>query len=189
MQADSRNLFHGILRELETCLGAIHPESLDRALEEMSAAKRLFLAGCGRSGLAIRGFAMRLMHMGLNVHVVGETSTPAIHADDCLVIGSGSGRTASLVAMAGKAREIGAKIVLFTIDPKSPIAQRADVVVVIPSPSPKAQTSAPAPNSIQPMGTLFEQSLYLTFDALVVALMRERGVTSDQMFARHANLE
>jgi 6-phospho-3-hexuloisomerase len=39
------------------------------------------------------------------------------------------------------------------------------------------------------MGSLFEQGLMLTLDALVLALMAASGRDAEAMFARHANLE
>ncbi|MGO8787221.1 MAG: 6-phospho-3-hexuloisomerase [Terriglobia bacterium] len=189
MTSDMNDVFAEIVKEVGDCLAKMRREAVEQALAHLAGAKRVFLAGSGRSALGIRGFAMRLMHLGIEAHLVGETTTPAICAGDCLVIGSGSGRTASLLAIATKAKEIGAKIVLFTIDPNSPIAQRANAVVVIPASSPKAQVSTPGRQSIQPMGTLFEQCLFLILDALVLVLMQQHNVTAAEMFTRHANLE
>jgi 6-phospho-3-hexuloisomerase len=124
----------------------------------------------------------------MDAHVVGETTTPPICAGDCLIIGSGSGRTPSLVAVAERASAIGAKIVLFTIDANSPIAARAHTIVDIPAVSPKARNSSGG-RSLQPMGSLFEQCLFLLLDALILALMQENNVAEAEMFARHANLE
>ncbi len=189
MTSDMNGVFAEIVREIGECLAEVRQESIEQALRQITGAKRVFLAGSGRSALGIRGFAMRLMHLGIDAHLVGETTTPAICAGDCLIIGSGSGRTASLVAIAEKAKEMGAKILLFTIDPNSPIAELANAVVVIPASSPKAQTSTPKRQSIQPMGSLFEQCLFLLFDALVLVLMQKYDVTAAEMFTRHANLE
>jgi 6-phospho-3-hexuloisomerase len=182
------DLIAGIVREIDECLGKVRRESIAQALLQIIGARRVFLAGKGRSALGIRGFAMRLMHLGIDAHLVGETTTPAIGPGDCLIIGSGSGRTPSLVAVAERASAIGAKIVLFTIDANSPIAAQAHTIVDIPAISPKARNS-PCGQSLQPMGSLFEQCLFLLLDALVLALMQETNVTEAEMFARHANLE
>jgi 6-phospho-3-hexuloisomerase len=178
-----------ILGEIGECLKRVSPEKVDCALDEIARAPRIFAAGAGRSGVAIRGFANRLMHLGHPVHVVGEISTPSITAKDLLIIGSGSGRTESLVAMAGKAKKVGARILLLTIDPQSPIGTLADLVIEIPAPSPKATDAARAIKSIQPLGSLFEQSLFVLFDTLVVLLMRKGNIGFESMFQRHANLE
>lgn len=189
MGSSVKDVIAEIVREVDECLGKVRQESIEQALLQISGAKRVFLAGSGRSALGIRGFAMRLMHLGIDAHLVGETATPPICAGDCLIIGSGSGATASLLAVAAKAKAIGARILLFTIDPNSPIAQQANSIVVIPAFSPKVQTSVANGQSIQPMGSLFEQCLFLLLDAFVLALMKENNVTAAEMFTRHANLE
>ena len=175
--------------EVTRCIDGIEADSLQQAVETISAAPRIFLAGAGRSGLAVRALAMRLMHLGKNTYVVGDTTTPALAAGDLLIIGSGSGRTASLLASAEKAKTLDASLMLATIDTASPIAALADCVIKIDAPSPKAAGSAAADASIQPMGSMFEQTLLLLFDSLVVAVMELEGKTSNEMFARHANLE
>ena len=63
---------------------------------------------------------MRLMHMGKQVYVVGEIVTPSIQQGDLLLIVSGSGETESLVAMAKKAKRLGATIATVTIFRKRP---------------------------------------------------------------------
>lgn len=45
---------------------------------------RRFFSGQGRSGLIAQVVAMRLMHAGYAVHVVGEASAPAISRGDML---------------------------------------------------------------------------------------------------------
>ena len=131
---------------------------------------------------------MRLMHMGLNSFVVGEMVTPNLSEDDVLIIGSGSGSTGSLVVMAEKAKAIGAEVASITVQPNSPIGRLSDTVVTVPAPTPKTELDTEF-DSIQPMGSLFEQSLFLLLDAVVLLLMNSSGQRSDQMFARHANLE
>ena len=177
-----------IAKEVHDCIANVSSEEVDAAVDLIEGPPRVFVAGAGRSALGIRGFAMRLMHLGVTSHVVGETTTPGIAAGDVLVIGSGSGSTASLVAAAEKAHAIGVSILLVTIDPTSPIGQLADVTIRVPAPSPKAAGGGSS-SSIQPMGSLFEQSLFLLLDALIVLLMNKKGIDSEEMFGRHANLE
>src|SRR5512140_486345 len=124
-----------VLGELGDCLCQVSAESLTSAGALIESSARIFVAGAGRSGLCMRAFGMRLMHLGKTVHVVGETTTPGIAATDLLVLGSGSGRTTSLCAMAEQARRLGAQILLFTTDAGSPLARLSDLQVVIPAPS------------------------------------------------------
>ena len=122
--------------------------------------------------------------------MVGESTTPSILAGDLLIIGSGSGQTTSLLAMAGQTRRLGATILLFTTDATSPLADFADHQVIIPAPSLKdAKGGHGVPISVQPMGTLFEQSLLILCDSLILGLMQRLGIGAEQMIERHANLE
>ncbi len=178
-----------VLTELTACVRQVRAESLVQAGELIESAARIFVAGAGRSGLCMRALGMRLMHMGKTVHVVGETTTPSITAADLLIIGSGSGRTASLLSMAGKARRSKAMILLFTTDAASPLAEMADHCVVIPAPSYMAYEGSPRLTSVQPLGTLFEQSMFILCDSLILTLMQRMGVSAVEMLERHANLE
>ena len=177
-----------ILDELGETAGHICNSSAEKLADAIMDAQTVFVAGAGRSGLAMKSFAMRLMHIGFDTYVVGETVTPSITDKDVLLIGSGSGSTSSLVTSAKKAEAIGAPLCLLTIDQNSPIGKLADVVLTIPAPSPKVNRDLGF-CSVQPMGSLFEQSLLLTLDAIILLLMEKTGKTPESMFNRHANLE
>ena len=177
-----------ILDELGETVGHVCNDSAEKLADAIIDAQTVFVTGAGRSGLAMKSFAMRLMHMGFDTYVVGETVTPSITEKDVLLIGSGSGSTSSLVVSANKADAIGADICLITIDENSPIGKLAEVVLMIPAPSPKLDKNLGF-RSVQPMGSLFEQSLLLTLDAIVLLLMGKTGKTPELMFTRHANLE
>ena len=178
-----------ILAEVAVCVRQVSAESLTQAAELIEFSTRIFVAGAGRSGLCMRALGMRLMHLGKTVYVVGETTTPSIAATDLLILGSGSGRTTGLLAMAERAKRQDAKILLFTTDATSPLAELADYRVVIPAPSLKTAAGISGLVSVQPMGTLFEQSMLILCDSLILGLMQKTGITAAHMFERHANLE
>jgi 6-phospho-3-hexuloisomerase len=178
-----------ILAEVAACVRQVSIEDLARAVELMDFFPRIFVAGAGRSGLCMRALGMRLMHLGKTVYVVGETTTPSIAANNLLILGSGSGWTASLLAIAGQAQRQGAKVLLFTTDAASPLANLADFRVIIPAPSLKTAKGINGPLSVQPLGTLFEQSMLVLCDSLILGLMQRTDVNAAQMFERHANLE
>ncbi|MCY4544556.1 MAG: 6-phospho-3-hexuloisomerase [Gemmatimonadetes bacterium] len=180
-----------ILDEMRRTLNQVSCEEVEALVREVTGAQRVFVAGAGRSGLVMRSFAMRLAQLGLPVHVVGETTTPAVGPGDLLLIGSGSGVTERLVHYAGKAAEAGARVALATASPASPVARIADIVVVIPAPTPKSTkvSGDRELRSRQPMGTLFELSLGVMLDASVMLLMARLDETESDMFDRHANLE
>lgn len=177
-----------VVKELERTLSAISAGEAEKLIEKISHAKKILVAGAGRSGLAMKAFAMRLAHMGFDAYVIGETVTPNFEDADLLVIGSGSGETGSLISMAKKAQKIGGSIALITILPESSLGKLADITVKIPAPTPKA-SGAEAWTSIQPMGSLFEQSLLIFLDIIILKLMEQRANDSDELFKRHANLE
>ena len=97
--------------------------------EAMLAAKRVYVAGAGRSGFIARAFGLRLMHLGYDTYVVGETITPAFHSGDTLVMFSGSGETHSMVSICMTAKELGGKICLITGSPDSKMSRIADCIV------------------------------------------------------------
>lgn len=177
-----------VLVELERTLGRVDPDSVAKMLQFILAAKTVFIAGAGRSGLVIRSFAMRLAHLGRSVQVVGDVTTRGLASDDVLLMASGSGETPGMLALARSAVENEGEVGLFTIFPQSPLARLAKQVVLIPAPTPKAQRENPH-TSVQPMGSLFEQSLLVTLDVLTMMLMDELRQTSEYMFRLHANLE
>jgi 6-phospho-3-hexuloisomerase len=170
-----------ILSELTEIAGRTSETELERLADKILEADRVYVAGMGRSGLMARAFAMRLMHLGLSVFVVGETTTPSIEEGDLLLCCTRFGRSGSLLHYMEKARDGGAKAAVITIDPASPMAKKADVVLPIPVGEDEV--------SRQPLGTLFEQTLLLTLDALVIVLMQKRGFTEAEMARLHTNLE
>ena len=178
------SIIEQVLAEVGVCLRQVSTESLAQAEMLIETAPRVFVAGAGRSGLCMRAFGMRLMHLGKTVYVVGETITPSIAAADLLIVGSGSGRTTGLLGVAEMARRQGAQILLFTTDATSPLAELADYWIAIPAPSFRE-----AGGSLQPMGSLFEQSLLILCDSLILKLMQLTGVDAAHMLERHANLE
>jgi 6-phospho-3-hexuloisomerase len=177
-----------ISEEIGRASEAVSDRLAARFVERIRQSGRVFVAGAGRSGLIIRTFAMRLMHMGFASYVVGETITPAIEKGDLLVIGSGSGETESLLVTAKKAKKIGAHVVLITICPRSSIAAFADDIITVPATTAKVSQKT-AVNSIQPKGSLFEQVLLVFCEAVVVVLLQKKRMDYSKLMRRHANLE
>ncbi|MEJ6400310.1 6-phospho-3-hexuloisomerase [Nicoliella lavandulae] len=166
-------------------LSAANVVVTDEALAMVHAAKRVFVAGAGRSGLAIKAFAMRMEQLGNAVSVVGETTAPAFTNDDLLIVATGSATTPSIVALVNKARELGGNVWLLTATPTAELAQQVDHVTQLPGKGKFANEVT----TIQPMGSLFEQSVWLFGDAFTLSYMKRYNVTEQQMQANHANLE
>jgi 6-phospho-3-hexuloisomerase len=155
-------------------------------VDSLLQSKKIFAAGAGRSGLMAKSFVMRLMHMGFDAYVVGETVTPNLQNGDLFIIGSGSGETKSMTGMAEKAKGIGGTLAVCTIAPHSTLGRLADIVIKIPG---LLKETTDSNRTIQPMGSLFEQTLLLFFDAVILRLMEKKSLDSDRMYLRHANLE
>lgn len=174
-----------ILRELKESLLEVDLEQLELLIDEILAAKRIFCDGNGRSGLQADSFAMRLSQMGLVSYVVSEMTTPSIRREDLLLICSGSGETSSLLDHAKRAAAVGAKIILITAKDESSIGKISTGQVLIKAPIKNEDDD----DSIQPMGTLFEQSSGILLDTVVLFLMKRLQISSEDMFRNHKNLE
>lgn len=182
----SSDILINIEKEICEAVQKIDHEELVSVINEIDSANRVFVYGVGRSGLMARAFTMRLMHLGITAYFADETSTPSAKKGDFLIVCSGSGETGCVKAMAIKAKKLGLKLGLLTIDEHSSIGKIADVLIRIPSFSPKRQSSV---QSIQPMGSLFEQLLLLVLDGMILELKIKMGIDEQDMFARHKNLE
>lgn len=160
------------------------------------ASKNIFVLGLGRSGLVAKAFAMRLMHLGFSVYVVGETITPAIHDDDCLVAISGSGETSYIISTANITDKRGAKIIAVTSYEQSTLASLADLVIPV-----KGRTKIDMEKdyikrqmggkhqSLAPLGTLFEISTLIVLDGFIAELMNKIEKTEEDMKLKHNVLE
>ncbi|WP_424767642.1 6-phospho-3-hexuloisomerase [Paenibacillus sp. sgz302251] len=176
-----------IVNELQHAADQLVDKQMDQLVDRIAGAGRIFVAGAGRSGLMMRGLAMRLMHIGFDVYVVGDTVTRSLQKGDLLIIGSGSGETKSIVPMAEKARSLEGSVAALTLSPASTLGRLADIVVQLPG-APKDRGEDEA-GTIQPMGSLFEQMLLLVGDAVVLRLMQKQELTGSAMYGNHANLE
>ncbi|WP_144805013.1 6-phospho-3-hexuloisomerase [Curtobacterium sp. BH-2-1-1] len=184
--ADALGLVADELRALVDAVRAADQAPFERALTLLTDADRVFVHGAGRSGLALRMTAMRLMHLGLRVHVVGEVTTPAIGRGDVLLVASGSGTTGGIVQAARTAADVGARVLAVSTTDDSPLAAVAEATLVLPA---ATKTDRSGTASAQYAGSLFEQGVALLGDALFHALWQCSGRSADELWPRHANLE
>jgi 6-phospho-3-hexuloisomerase len=160
-------------------------KKLELLLQYLLHAKQIFLIGHGRSGLVAKMFANRLLHLGLNPHVIGEITCPPIKSNDFLLIVSGSGSSQALVQVATMTHHIQATVGLITASNDSPLAKLANVKVVIEADSKKVT----AKFSKQPMGTKFEQGALVSLEASVLYLQEKLKLSEKMMEQNHANVE
>ena len=181
------DLIDTVLQEMTTVLARVSRDEVGALADRVEAAQRVFVAGEGRSGFMAKAFAMRLMHLGLPVHVVGETTTPSVADGDVVVGVSGSGTTAGTVRVAEQAVKVGAAVHAVTTDPDSPLARYADVVLTVPAATKYRREGEAA--TIQPLSSLFDQATHVVLDVVCLELARRRGVDNTTARAAHANTE
>lgn len=180
---------HQVLEEAGNLLATLPEGRVQTLLEALSGewrTRRLFFWARGRSFLVLRGFAMRLMHLGFVVHIVGEVTCPAIRPGDILFVASGSGKTSSVVLFAERAKSMGAKVVAIVGRRDSPLEAIAHEVLAF-SPEEAGKTEQ---LFVEGGGTRFEDALFIFFDALILALVEgQEEEAYHLMMERHANLE
>jgi 6-phospho-3-hexuloisomerase len=184
MKTDS--LFAGALDEIRSVLEADAAAEVDKLCDELLRARRIACYGVGREGLMMRALCMRLMHLGLDAHMVGDMTTPALGAGDLLVVSAGPGSFSTVMALLNVARSAGARTVAVTAQPLGEVPSAADTVIHL-----RAQTMADdkGGSSVLPMGSLYEAAMLIFFD-IVSIVLRERTVqTMEGMRSRHTNLE
>lgn len=175
--SDLPQRYQAIIAEHAALAAAIDWPQVEAAAERIDKAKRVFFSAQGRSGLALRAIAIRMMHIGLTVHVAGEPSTPSIAAGDVLLAASASGGTGVTNAHLAKAAAMGAEAVLLTTKP----SDKAGTVVILPIRSAIATD--------QHAGSLFEQAVLMLGDAMSWAIQKRRNVPDAELDRRHANLQ
>jgi 6-phospho-3-hexuloisomerase len=181
------HLAKGALNDLAGVFDATLPDALDGLIEEIVKAKRIVVFGLGREGLQMRGFAMRLFHMGRNVAVWGDMTMPHVGKGDLLFVSAGPGDLPTARTLVDIAHKAGARTALITAQPKGDLAKHVDVVTVIP-----AQTMANDQSgkvSVLPMGSLFETAQMIAFELAILKLRPRFNETPETMRARHTNLE
>ncbi|HDD36497.1 MAG TPA: 6-phospho-3-hexuloisomerase, partial [Archaeoglobus veneficus] len=161
---------------------------VEQMIDVIENSNSIFVVGAGRSGFIAKAFAMRLMHLGYRVYVVGETVTPRIGKNDVLIAISGSGETTSVVNISKKAKEIAnSKLVAVTNNKNSTLAKMSDVIVLLKGKVKTERNDEIA--EIAPLGTMFELTAMIFLDAIVAELMEIKHLTEKDLEAKHAVLE
>jgi 6-phospho-3-hexuloisomerase len=186
-----------ILKNIESATDNIDENVIKEVMEILTDSKNVFVIGAGRSGLVARAFAMRLVHLGISAYVVGETISPAIYDDDCILAISGSGETNTIVSAVKIAKNRGSKVLSLTSYPKSSIGKMSDVIMLV-----KGRTKVDVDDedyikrqidgnyaSLTPLGTAFELTSLIFLDGLITELMHKMKKTEYDLKSRHTVLE
>jgi 6-phospho-3-hexuloisomerase len=189
-----------LLRSIEAALNGLNPVEVELILSSLQEAQKerskVLIIGAGRSGLVGKAFAMRLMHLGFDVYVLGETITPHVGDKDLVIVISGSGTTSGPLNAANMAKKLNSKVIAITSKENSPLAKTADLVVDIPGRQDIAKedeyTSRQLKGqheSLAPMGTMFEDTCMIFLDSIIAELMNRMGVSEESLLERHATIE
>ncbi|MEM4906661.1 MAG: SIS domain-containing protein [Sulfolobales archaeon] len=172
-----RDLANYVLKSIDHIRSDDVESMIDCLINALNHERRVLIVGVGRSGLIGKAFAVRLMHLGFKVYVIGDTIVPALRPNDILVAISGSGRTKLVIDAAEVAKSLGAKVVALTSFRDSPLAGLADVIVEIPG---RLKVSSEEDyfsrqilgiyEPLSPLASLFEITAMAFLDGLIVEL-------------------
>lgn len=176
-----------VISECNTVLMAVDENDTQIFIEKIISARKVFFVGVGRVMLSLKSFAKRLAHLGIDAHIVGEITEPAIREGDLLVAASGSGESLFPKEIAKKAKALGAEVVMIGSDRESTLAKTADFMVRVPT-----NTKSKRPDEIQSrqiMTSLFEQFLLLYGDIVSKMISERQNIDISSLWEYHANLE
>jgi 6-phospho-3-hexuloisomerase len=181
-------LFQTALAELGAVLGRVDEARVDEVCRMLARAGRIGTHGLGREGLQMRGFAMRLFHLGMPVGIVGDMTMPPLGKGDVFLASSGPGETTTVLTLMKVARDAGATVILLTAEPNGSAAKLADFTLLIPAQT-MASDQGAAKTSVLPMGSAFEGALFVLFEVMVLKLKALVNASPEAMRARHTNME
>jgi 6-phospho 3-hexuloisomerase len=173
-----------IQRKINDILNRVSHKDINKVKNLFFNSNHIFVYGAGRSGLVAKAFAIRLVHLGFQTFVIGDTITVPVQKGDLVVIISGSGETIPAVMTAEIADDLGASVISITGKKKSEIAKYADVTLFI-----SAKCDDSERKRYAPLGTLFEASVWILLDGIVADLLYSKKETEETMRKRHATLE
>lgn len=174
-----------ILEEIKDVISKVDEEEIKKIVSILKKDMRIFVDGEGRSGFQAKGFAMRLMHIGYNSYVMGETITPALKKGDVYVAISGSGKTKNTLSNTKAAKDLGLTIIAITSKKSSPLAEIADLVLEVPGKTKNDNGVA----SIQLLSSLFDQSVHIVLDDLCLLISKRDNLSDSEASKNHINVE
>jgi 6-phospho-3-hexuloisomerase len=84
--ATYKELVAKVIDENKRVLDRIDEKEIETLIDAIMNAKQIQIFAMGRMKLSAHGFAMRLMHLGFNVHFVFDVTCPKIGKGDLLIV-------------------------------------------------------------------------------------------------------
>ena len=181
-------LFQTALDELSVVLDQVDEKRVDLVCKMLAEARRIGTHGLGREGVQMRGFAMRMFHLGMPVGIVGDMTMPPLGWGDVFLTSSGPGETTTILTLMKVGKDAGATVILLTAEPNGSAAKLADFTLLIPAQT-MASDQGQAKTSVLPMGSAFEGALFVLFEVMILKLKVLLGTSPEAMRARHTNME
>lgn len=178
---------NSILHEITQTLETVHPEEVQVLVDAILGSRRVFVTGVGRVLLVMQAWAKRLNHLGIMTFFAGEINEPAISDEDLLISASGSGESVVPRAITSVALKYKPKICYIGSNNESTIAQMADIHVNFQCST--KHKKAEEIVSVQPMSSLFEQSLFILGDIVALMIIKKKNIELGKLWDIHANLE
>lgn len=172
-----------ILAEIDNVVAQVNPDDAERFYAAVAAARRVFVTGEGRSLFVAQTFAMRLAHLGIAAAVIGEATCPKPGPGDLLVAVSGSGKTATVLAIAEGAKKAGSRVHAISATRDNPLTRIADDLLLVPGAT-KAEGKGEV-QSAQPLSSLFDQSLHVLLDTINLLIFQRRRKGKEQVKGKH----
>ncbi len=180
------NIKKEILKEVTESFNTVKTSEILSLVEEIEQKNRIFIYGLGREMLMLKAFGMRLMHLGYKVYIIGDVTTPAINKDDLFITSSGTGYLSTVEALVDVVKKSEAEIAFFTAFSEETLPQRANLIINIKAKTMKENEQV---DSMQPMGSVFEQVQLLLLDLVISQLIERNSITEEQMKPNHTNIE
>jgi 6-phospho-3-hexuloisomerase len=186
-----------IIENIKEVIDKLDREAIKAMLQKTIDGNHIFVMGAGRSRLVAKAFAMRLMHLGFSVYVVGETTTPAVLPQDVVFAISGSGETRTIADLGKLAKDIGSTLITITSKKDSTLGRISDIAVIIPRKTKNDPDEAGYLErhmrgdykNIPPLGTSFEITALVFLDSVVSQLIMLTGASEAELKSRHTNIE
>ena len=189
MELNLKKNYKLLLSEVDECLSRVDNKEIDGILNNILHSRQIILVGAGRMGLMLQSFCARLNHLGFPAFMAGTTGCPPIGKKDMLLVASSSGETPTVREIAHIAHKVGAKVIIITANTTSTISRISSGYLYLQAPSSLSGPESNSLKSLQPMKSLFEQSLFILLESMVLSLLERTGQSAEDLARRHANLE
>jgi 6-phospho-3-hexuloisomerase len=182
-----------VQNEIDEVLSSIDDVKLNEFVDILTK-KNIKILGysAGRMGFGLKAFLMRLNHLGIPAYWYGDNYVPPMNENDIFICCSNSGTTASVYTIAeifkNKAKGC---IVSFVGNEASKIAQLSDIAIKFKTCNGGLNSADDATkiNSIQPMTTLTEQSMFILFDVITMMIIDKLNIDIKETKIHHSNIE